>query len=276
MNSNEKKSNFKNTVNIGLIDFLNCMPINYSLDKKNPANVNFTRNYPAEINRLLKENKIHLAPISSIEYLINENSYILIKEACITSEAECGSVILFSEKNPKDLKGKTVALPHDSATSIAMLKVLLKSLGVLPEEINFIKHQYKNPIGESLGKDYDAVLYIGDNALKSAEKYKNILPQYDLGRMWKDTTGLPPVFGVWAANAEWAINQQDDFKQVKLLISQAVEAGLGIYFNEVVKTAVLDLNLSEDLIKDYLTAKIKYKFTSEHEKSLRMFKELYL
>ncbi|GEM_PF-990481 len=314
--------NICNPVNIGIIDFLNCLPINYTLEKWAIENIILSRGNPAQINKLMKEGLVDIAPISSIEYLLNQDKYILIKEACITSDAECGSVILFSNYELDELRGKKIALPDDSATSIAMLKVLLKQKGIAIKDINFVRHKYEKPLSETLGKNFDAALYIGNNALVArfhtcpceqrnchteldsgsiqnaslsneadAGKMLNLFQhdngiqddnirrmkplQYDLGRLWKDATGLPPVFGVWAAKVDWAINQKDDFEQVKLLISKAVEAGLGMYFNEIIQKAASDLKIPEHFIKDYLTAKIKYNFTSEHEESLRLFKELF-
>lgn len=264
---------FNNYISIGLINFVNCLPINYALEKWHPENIIFSRGNPVLINELMKDGQVQVAPISSIEYLCNEEKYILIKEACISSYGECGSVILFSNYKIDDLHGKTIALPYNSASSVAMLKVLLKKRGISLESINFVMHKYDLTLDEML-KNTDAVLQIGDTALISLFRYKDYL-QYDLGQLWKETFNLPAVFGVWAARADWVVNQQDDFEQVKLLISKAVVAGTGVYFNEVVQSAASDCGLNEDYIKDYLTAKIKYRFSQEHEKSLELFKKLY-
>ena len=264
-----------NKISIGLINFINCLPINYTLEKWAPEDVIFSRGNPALINELIKDGQVQVAPISSIEYLCNDKDYVLLKEACISSDGECGSVILFSGCEIKDLEGKTIAIPNNSASSIAMLKVLLKEKGISLENINFVVHKYSGGLAESF-KKYDAVLYIGDNALIARYRLQNDnLHQYDLGRLWKQTTGLPAVFGSWVARADWAANHQDDLERVKFLISKAVEAGMGMYFNEVVKIAVSDFDLPDDYIKDYLTGKIKYNYTYEHEKSLKLFKELY-
>ena len=268
-------NNASNSISIGLINFTNCLPINYTMEKWALDDIILSWGHPVLINQLMKEGQVQVAPISAFEYLMNKDDYILIKEACITSDAECGSVILFSNHKLEDLEGKTIALPHDSATSINMLKIILNEKGIPLENINFIQHQYETPLKEALGKEFDAVLYIGDNALVSRIKHKDKFYQYDLGKLWKDLTGLPPVFGAWVAKADWAATHKDDFDRLKFLINEAVEAGLGIYFNEVTQKAASELDLNADFIKDYLTAKIKYNFTPEHEKSLNLFKELY-
>ena len=292
-------NNISNPISLGLINFTNCLPINYTLEKWALEDIVLSWGHPVLINQLMKEGQVHVAPISAFEYIQNENDYVLIKEACITSDAECGSVILFSNHKLEDLAGKKIGIPHDSATSINMLKIILNEKGILLESINFVRHKYEKPLNEALGGDFDAVLYIGDNALVSrfllchceelATKQstcskggngllrfaRNDMYQYDLGKVWKEMTGLPPVFGTWVARADWAANHKDDFDRVKFLISKAVEAGLGMYFNEAVQKAVSELNLTDYFIKDYLTVKIKYNLTIEHEKSLDLFKKLY-
>lgn len=263
------------SVSIGIINFTNCLPINYTLEKWSLGKVILSRGNPTLINQLMKDGQIHVAPISSIEYLINEDDYVLLKDACITSDAECGSVILFSNYKIEELQGKIIGIPYNSATSIEMLKIILKEKGILLENITFLKHKYKDILVDALENDFDAVLYIGDNALTSRIKCKKEIIQYDLGKLWKDLTGLPPVFGVWVARADWVAIHKDDFDWVKFIINKAVEAGLGIYFNELIKVAASNLNLEDHYIKDYLTNKIKYTFTLDHEKSLYLFKELY-
>jgi len=262
-------------ISLGLINFTNCLPINYTLEKWALEDIILSWGHPVLINNLIKEQQVHVAPISAFEYLMNEKDYVLIKEACITSDAECGSVILFSNYKLKDLAGKKIGIPHNSATSINMLKIILNEKGIPLEGINFVRHKYQKPLNEMLDKEFDAVLYIGDAALVSGIKYNDLILQYDLGKLWKEITGLPPVFGTWVARADWADTHKDDFERVKFLINKAVEAGLGMYFNEVIQKAASELDLSEYYIKDYLTAKIKYTFTPEHEKSLNLFKKFY-
>src|SRR4029453_18151643 len=46
------------------------------------------------------------------------------------------------------------------------------------------------------GHQADAKLLIGDAALRSA--FEDPTPHHDLGRLWRERTGLPMVFAVWA------------------------------------------------------------------------------
>src|SRR4029077_6363998 len=74
---------------------------------------------------------------------------------------------------------RVVAVTPESATSVVLTKVLLPDAELVP-----------------LGEEADAKLLIGDAALKSA--FEDPTPHYDLGRLWRERTGLPMVVAVWA------------------------------------------------------------------------------
>jgi predicted solute-binding protein len=78
---------------------------------------------------------------------------------------------------------RVVAVTPESATSVALTKVLLPEADQVPLEA------YE-------AGDADAKLLIGDAALKSA--FEDPTPHFDLGRLWLERTGLPMVFAVWA------------------------------------------------------------------------------
>lgn len=247
----------KNKIKLGLINFTNCLPLNYTLEQWKLDDIELIYGNPAQINALMAAGKLDVAPVSSVEYLKNQNKYKLIETACISSDGECGSVILFSDKELEQVKN--IALPNDSASSIAMLKIFLKEYDII-----YKLHDYKN-----IPPDVDAVLYIGDNALIEKNSRKISLNfSYDIGELWKTMTGCPAVFGTWVKN-------QGSPPFPENLLSEAIATGLGLYFNQIINLASVKLGLPEDIIRDYLTLKIQYKFTERHRKSLEKFKESY-
>lgn len=242
-------------IKLGLINFTNCLPINYTLEKQQNKGVELIYGNPARINRLMRTGILDAAPVSSVEYLKNTHEYTLVETACINSDGECGSVLLFSEKKPGQLK--KVALPCDSATSSAMLKILLNNY-----DIDFSVHDYTDT------GNNDAALFIGDNALKKYHSPHGYSHVYDIGGLWRDFTGYPAVFGTW-------VRKRDKFPGLDDLIPEAIATGLSVYFNEIVKLASENLGLNKNIIEDYLLSKIKYDFTERHKKSLEIFKENY-
>src|SRR5213592_2948316 len=149
-------------------------PVFYRLD----APVQQIQGVPTDLNRRLLDGEIDLAPISSIEYARNADRLRLLPRLCVGSEGAVDSIQLVSRKPLEQVR--TVAVTPESATSVVLTKVLLPEAEHVP-----------------LGEESDAMLLIGDAALKSA--FEDPTPHHDLGRLWRDRTGLPMVFAVWAA-----------------------------------------------------------------------------
>src|SRR4029079_10826415 len=129
-------------------------------------------------NRMLIDGELDTAPISSIEYARNADKLRLLPRLCVASEGAVDSIQLVSRKPLEQVR--VVAVTPESATSVALTKVLLPEAEQVP-----------------LGEEADAKLLIGDAALKSA--FEDPTPHYDLGRLWLERTGLPMVFAVFAA-----------------------------------------------------------------------------
>jgi chorismate dehydratase len=161
-------------VRLGRIGYVNMAPVFYRLD----AEVEEVVGVPTERNQALLDGDVDVAPISSIEYARNADRLRLLPRLCVSSEGAVDSIQLVSRKPLERVR--TVAVTPESATSVALTKVLLPEADHVP-----------------LGEKADAKLLIGDAALKSA--FEDPTPHYDLGRLWLERTGLPMVFAVWAA-----------------------------------------------------------------------------
>lgn len=262
-------------ISLGLLNFTNCTPINYTFNKWGHDHVSLSCGYPTLLNYLMDDNQLHVSPVSSLYYIENPDKFKLIETISISSYGEVGSVILFSKYKLSELEGKTVGLPFTSHTSIALLKILLKSKGVDLNSINFVIHKYELELDEQLQNAFDAVLYIGDPAFIASTKNKCKYSEYDLGLEWNNLTGLPMVFSVWLARADWVLVNKNDFDWISFMLNKSVEAGLNLYFNEVLNEASQILKIHESFIADYLKNKLNYSFTAEHVESLGLFKKFY-
>ena len=174
-------------IRLGRIGYVNMAPVFHRLE----ADVEEVVGVPTELNRALLADEIDVAPISSIEYARNADRLRLLPRLCVSSEGAVDSIQLVS-RVPLDEIG-TIAVTPESATSVALTRVLLPSAVHVP-----------------LGEPADAKLLIGNAALKSA--FEDPTPHFDLGRLWLDRTGLPMVFAVWAARepvADGIVELQD-------------------------------------------------------------------
>jgi chorismate dehydratase len=162
------------SVRLGRISYVNMAPVFHRLN----AEVEEVQGVPTELNAMLLDGQLDLAPISSIEYARHASSLRILPRMCVSSEGAVDSIQLVSRTPFPQIR--SIAVTPESATSVVLAKVLLPHARHVPLE-----------------EPADAKLLIGDAALKSA--FEDPTPHYDLGRLWLDRTGLPMVFAVWAA-----------------------------------------------------------------------------
>jgi chorismate dehydratase len=162
------------SVRLGRISYVNMAPVFHRLN----VEVEEVQGVPTELNRLLLDGQIDLAPISSIEYARHASSLVILPRVCVSSEGADDSIQIVSRTPFPQIR--KLAVTPESATSVVLAKVLLPHAEQVPLE-----------------EEAEAKLLIGDAALKSA--FEDPTPHYDLGRLWLDRTGLPMVFAVWAA-----------------------------------------------------------------------------
>jgi chorismate dehydratase len=159
---------------LGRISYANMAPVFYKVE----ADVEEVTGVPTELNRMLLDGELDIAPISSIEYARNATRLRILPRLCVSSEGAVDSIQLVTRMQFNQVR--TVAVTPESATSVVLTRILLPKAEILP-----------------LGMEADAKLLIGDAALHSA--YEDPTPHFDLGRLWLEKTGLPMVFAVWAA-----------------------------------------------------------------------------
>jgi chorismate dehydratase len=177
---------------IGRITYANCTPIFHELQKQAPdEEYRFIGGVPSRLNAMLAAGEIDVCPSSSIEYAIHPERYLILPELSISSIGAVGSVLLFSRIPIEDLDGQTILLSSESATSVNLLRILIKkrfgcSCGFTVSE---------QPLDIAL-QEASAMLLIGDTALRASLLDADLLV-YDLGELWHEWTGLPFVFALW-------------------------------------------------------------------------------
>ncbi len=162
-------------IRLGRISYVNMAPVFHRLH----LDVEEVSGVPTELNAMLLDGALDIAPISSIEYARHASSLRLLPRLCVSSEGAVESIQLVSRLPFSQIR--SVAVTPESATSVVLTKVLLPQVELVPLDT----------------PGADAKLLIGDAALRSA--FEDPTPHYDLGKLWLERTGLPMVFAVWAA-----------------------------------------------------------------------------
>ena len=179
---------------IGRVAFLNCDPLFHDLDEK----WNVLAAPPAWLTGHVLRRDCVLAPIPAADYAKHSEDLVLLPEIGIGSQGEVGSVLLFGAVSIDSMK--TIALPSDSATSVALLKYLLSTSG---REMTYIT---TGPDYDSMMEQADGCLLIGDRALEAAKEFPEMV-QLDLGQAWLERFGLPMVFGVFVARKDTPVEE---------------------------------------------------------------------
>ncbi|BDG16869.1 menaquinone biosynthetic enzyme MqnA/MqnD family protein [Thermus brockianus] len=206
---------------------------------------------PAELNRMVLSGEVGLSLVSSYFYLKHQDALGLLPDFSVAVLGRVYSVNLFHKVPLGALR--RVALTTESATSIELLKLLLREKGLNPAYA-------QADGGLELLEDHDGVLLIGDRAIKAYAGLLKELPEtphalptrfgevevVDLSALWFQRTRLPFVFAVWAYRRE-----NPPPKALVQALRRARREGLG-RLKEVAEAEGKRLGVNPLLLQHYL------------------------
>ncbi|HBQ86052.1 MAG TPA: hypothetical protein DER33_01125 [Syntrophomonas sp.] len=247
---------------VGHIQFINCFPLFYGLiEKKFLLEVDLIKGNPTDLNRMLKDNLLDLAPISSIAYARNYKDYVIMPDISISADGDVKSIYLFSKLPIQELHGKKIALTNISATSVGLVRIIMsRYYGIIPEYFTSAPE-----LGAML-READAALLIGDDALRAKYRPDERLYIYDMGNEWKQFTGLPMVFAVWAIRKDFVNRQPDQVRLIKNMFIESMNYSLA-NIQAVAEKAAQWEEFSADYLVDYFNS-LKFDFDAGKQEGL--------
>ncbi len=262
---------------VGRIPFANLFPIFYTLEKEfDCSSYEFIEGVPSRLNGMLREGAVDLSPSSAVEYLRNPSLYGYVDNVSVSSKGPVGSIFLFSKKPVEQLDGNSICVTSQSATSVALLEVILREFYNAKCDFSVMDNPETS--------DAEAFLLIGDEALKYYSRVKSQgfkLPSfrssaliYDLGEIWYQKTGLPFVFALWIVRNElYSPCDPRHALFTKFLgdLMKAKEISLK-NLPEIASHSPMKDFLSEEEIIAYWN-KLDYELDDDHKKGLCLFKE---
>jgi chorismate dehydratase len=265
------------TVRVGHIEFLNCYPLYHGfeqtgmladdrhVDLPDRPGVELLPGVPTALNRMLTAGEIDLGPISSIAYARNHHRLLLSRRLSISSLGAVDSIQLVAKYPLGEVR--SVALTTQSATSVALLKTILKLR--FRREVAY--SELNGPVSAALDEN-DAVLLIGDQGLEALYFPIPGTTCYDLGALWQEWTGLPMVYAVWAAREDFARSNGAELLAVEEELVRCLDYGRE-HRTEVVESALGRYRFERACLTRYF-ALLRYDFTSEYREGLTRFYEL--
>jgi chorismate dehydratase len=243
---------------VGRIAALNMYPIYHGLERAADPTLAFTDGVPTELNEALLDGRLDVSAMSSIAYARNAGRLRLVPVASITADGAVDSIQVFSRVPFAEVR--TVAVTSHSATSVALLRVLLGP-GAPPFEV------LDEPPDRALRR-VDGVLLIGDEALAGLRS--PFAPhRTDLGALWRARTGHPMVFAVWAASAAAVRERPEALADLAVLLSEARTTYLADP-EPVVAAAAERFPFPADFIRPYLR-RLRYEFGPAERAGLEEF-----
>jgi chorismate dehydratase len=185
--------------------------------------VDLHKDTPDQLNAALVAGDLDIGPISLVEYLRNADDLLLLPDLAVGSDGPVLSVNLISTRPPEELDGRRVALGSTSRTGVLLAQMLLaERYGVTPEYFRCPPELTQMLI------EAEAGVLIGDPALRAyAEAPTSGLRVIDLGQAWKEWTGLPMVFAVWAVRKDFAAAHPGAVKDVHEAFQRSRDLCLG-------------------------------------------------
>ncbi len=186
-------------IRLGRMGFLNVLPVYLALETGViPNDFEVFAGSPAELNPRMASGLLDVSSVSSIEYARRPERYLLLPNLGIGSRGHVRSVLLLSRAPVKALAGRSILVSSQTHTSAALLRMALAEYYGLDN----ITYEIGQPEAHESAEPPAAVLAIGDQALslRGRPEYTHRL---DLGEVWRRWTGLPFIFGVWAARREY-------------------------------------------------------------------------
>ncbi|MFN3532768.1 MAG: menaquinone biosynthetic enzyme MqnA/MqnD family protein [Candidatus Brocadia sp.] len=237
---------------LGVVPYMNAKPLIYGLNHYTDS-IELLFEVPSLLPNMLNTDQIDVAIIPSIEYFRSGN-YAIIPDISISSYGAVESVKIFSKVPMQNIR--SAALDKSSLTSCALTRIILKEQHHLSPQYTQWNKQY-----DISRTDTDAVLIIGDNAMKVTD---NGYVTLDLGQAWFEYTGLPFVYAVWV------VKKGNCIPGINRLLKNAKEAGIRSV-RELAATESRRLRLTEERCLNYLTNSIRYNLGTEEIKGLQTF-----
>lgn len=231
---------------VGSVPYLNALPLTAGLEQ------DILLEPPSQLGRGLREERLDAALVSSTEILFSDRLRALSGYG-ILSRGPVYSVFL-AHRTPLE-KLKRIHVDPASCTSVNLLRVLLERRGIRPE--------FQTLNSYAGASDLDAVLLIGNPAIQFRRApYDHRI--WDLGAAWREWTGLPFVYALWA------VRDGVDEPPLARALHATAESGLARLPQLIERSTAFDFEFR----RAYVGGHIQYELDAAARAGLEQFRQL--
>ncbi len=218
-NGYRAKKAVQEDIRLGDIQFLNSWPVTYALRKGIvPAPVQLISSTPADLNRRLLIGELDASAVSVMMYLRHQDELVPVPGLCIRSDSDVHSVLVVSRQPLTTLKGRTIGVSNQGATTPVLLKILAARKQL---KINFETTDLRYP---EILEEYPAALLIGDEALEASQSDSG-LQWWDLGEAWNEWTDQPMVYALWVIRRQLAEERPSSVEDLRMALELSCSWG---------------------------------------------------
>lgn len=251
---------------IGHINYLNCLPLTYTLSENKSDLFSLTRDVPAKLNQAIINGDLDISPVSSIIYARNFKKLQILPNISIMADGPVQSIILVSKKPIEEISTDQILLTSQSATSHCLLKIILAKKYHATPQYEIANLSPENPLPDEKAT---ASLFIGDDALYIKYHQQENLHYYDLGAQWKELTGLCMVYAVWVVNRNFAQKNHIDTQNIQKYIENGFLNGFK-NLNKAITKYAQNKPFTHSQLDEYLHV-IKWNLEQEQQEALKLF-----
>lgn len=247
------------TIRIGCGRYLNQIPLNDKLEEvaaESGLAIEINKDIPRHVGEQLFDGDLDVAMVSLVDFF-QRPEFFISSDACVASEGLVRSVLLYGKCQPNQIK--TIAMDEGSKTSAVMTRILLAEQYGIHPEISILGMNEKWEDSPA-----DAVMLIGDRALRQPQRGDNFSFVWDMGLRWTQWTGVPFVYSVWLS--------QDKYlgRLIGPVLSQARDRGMEA-MSEIIQRESKRLGISPAFCEDYLTNKLTFRLAGRQRKGIEIF-----
>lgn len=243
-------------IDVGLMPYLNSA-VFY---KRMPADAaNLVEYVPREMALAVERGDLDAGPLPVAEWFRLDDMLTPIGDFCVATKQLSVSILLFSKRMPEEMEGARIAVTEQTATTVQLMRVLFReNWGAEPDAL------------VTRDEPHDAILLIGDEALRNRSGIDEFPFVHDLGEVWNEMTGLPFVYARWLARKDTDPAARDLFADA---LGKSLDRGLN-EINEITADGWPSANMAPEEARSYVDQFIYRMGDREHE-SLELFRNYY-
>lgn len=198
-----------------------------------------------------------LLPVA--DYFRLQDAFEPLGHVGIAVRGEARSALLFSRKPIRQLNGATIAVTEETSTTACLLRLLLEQrYGVTPAAYPRGRHH-----------DAEALLLIGDEALRAHYTTTQYPFEIDLGFEWWLWQHLPFVFAIWAIRKDASAH---DKKRIEAAVMRALAVNTS-QLETIAQEYAHTLQMPAEDVRAYLSGFV-YRFGPSEAEGIAKFKAL--